>query len=158
MAGMFGQVLRTGGTKTRTGDQVDEFLEARAATIDTGVGVDSGTAGLSCLKQDFDAVLPVFADVLRNPAFAEDKIKIAKNQTNAFISRRNDNPQGIMNREFAKLVYGGSSPYARTSEYATIESVGRDDFVAFHEKYFVPNRIILGVVGDFDSKEMARKL
>jgi len=158
LSGMFGTVLRTGGTKTRTGDQLDDFLEARAATIDTGVGIDSGSANLSCLKQDFDEVLPVFADVLRNPAFAEDKIKLAKTQANSFISRRNDNPQGVMNREFAKLVYGETSPYARTSEYATIDAVTRDDFTAFHAKYYVPNRVILGVVGDFDSKEMAGKI
>lgn len=158
MAGMFGTVLRTGGTKTRTGDQIDEFLEARAAMIDSNVGVDSGSAGLSCLKQDFDEVLPVFADLLRNPAFAEDKIKLAKNQANSFISRRNDNPQGVMNREFAKLIYGETSPYARTSEYATIDAITRADFTAFHAKYYVPNRIILGVVGDFDSKEMIQKI
>jgi predicted Zn-dependent peptidase len=158
MAAMFGQVLRTGGTKTRTGDQIDEYLEARAAMIDTNVGVDSGSANLSCLKQDFDNVLPVFADVLRNPAFAEDKIKLSKTQATSFISRRNDNPQGVMNREFAKLVYGETSPYARTPEYATIDAVTRDDFMAFHAKYYVPNRVILGVVGDFDSKEMAGKL
>jgi predicted Zn-dependent peptidase len=93
-----------------------------------------------------------------NPAFAEDKIKLAKTQANSFISRRNDNPQGVMNREFAKLVYGETSPYARTSEYATIDAVTRDDFTAFHSKYYIPNRVILGVVGDFDSKEMAGKI
>ena len=139
LAGMFGQVLRTGGTKTMTGDQIDDFLEARAAMIDTGVGTDSGTAGLSCLAQDFDSVLKVFSDVLRNPEFSDDKIKLVKNQANSGISRRNDNPQGVMNREFAKLVYGETSPYARTTEYATIEAVSRDDFAAFHAKYYQPH-------------------
>jgi len=158
LASMCGQVLRTGGTATKTGDQIDDFLEARAAQIDTGVGVDSGSAGLSCLKQDFDAVLPVFADVLRHPAFAEDKIKLAKTQATSAISRRNDNPQGVMSREFAKLVYGETSPYARTTEYGTIDAITRDDLVAFHAKYFVPNRIILGVVGDFDTQEMIKKI
>ena len=158
MASMCGTVLRTGGTKTRTGDQIDEFLEARAATIDTSVTVDSGSANLSCLKQDFDAVLPVFAEILRSPAFAEDKIKLAKTQANSFISRRNDNPQGVMNREFAKLIYGEASSYARTTEYATIDAITRDDLVAFHQKYYVPNRVILGVVGDFDTKEMTKKI
>jgi len=158
LAGMFGQVLRTGGTKTMTGDQIDDFLESRAATIETNVGLDSGSAGLSCLKQDFDDTLKVFADILRNPAFSEDKIKIVRNQANTLIARRNDNPQAVMNREFAKLVYGAESPYARVPEYGTIEKIARDDFVAFHAKYYHPNRIILGVVGDFDSKEMARKI
>src|SRR5207247_2007040 len=31
LAGMFGHVLRAGGTKSMTGDQIDDLLEARAA-------------------------------------------------------------------------------------------------------------------------------
>ena len=120
LAGMFGQVLRTGGTKTMTGDQIEDLLEARAATIETNVGLDSGSASLSCLKQDFDDTLKVFADILRNPAFSEDKIKIARNQANSAVARRNDNPQGVMQREFAKLVYGADSPYARVPEWTPV--------------------------------------
>jgi zinc protease len=63
-----------------------------------------------------------------------------------------------MFREFGKLVYGPDSPYARTPEFATLANVGRDDLVAYHKKYFAPNRVILGLVGDFDSAEMAKKV
>ena len=37
LAEVFGDVLRTGGTKTMTGDQIDDFLEARGARIETGL-------------------------------------------------------------------------------------------------------------------------
>jgi zinc protease len=158
LADVFGDVLRSGGTKTMTGDQIDDFLEARGARIETGIGETSGTAESWCLKQDFPDVFKIFADVLRNPAFAEDKIAIAKNQVAAGIARRNDDPLGIMFREFDKLVYGPNSPYARTPEFSTLEAVTQEDLVAFHKKYFQPNRVILGVVGDFDSKEMLAKI
>src|SRR6266446_6520136 len=36
LVGVFGQVWRTGGTRTRTGDQLDDYLEARAAKVETG--------------------------------------------------------------------------------------------------------------------------
>src|SRR5438093_1923010 len=78
LAAMFGQMLRTGGTKSLTGDQIDDFLEARAAMVETNVGIDSGSASLSCLKQDFHDTLKVFADILRSPAFSDDKIKLAR--------------------------------------------------------------------------------
>ena len=155
---VFGDVLRTGGTKTMTGDQIDDFLEARGARIETGIGETSGFAESWCLKQDFPEVFKVFTDVLRNPVFAEDKIAIAKNQVASGIARRNDNPQAIMFREFNKLVYGPNSPYARTPEFSTLEAVKQTDLVAFHKKYVTPNRIILGVVGDFDSKDMLAKI
>ncbi|HKY32436.1 MAG TPA: pitrilysin family protein [Candidatus Polarisedimenticolia bacterium] len=155
---IFGQVLRTGGTRRMTGDQLDDFLESRAAEIETGVGPDSGFANMSCLSQDFPEVAKVFAEILREPVFAEDKITIAKTAVRAGIARRNDNPQQIVFREFNKLIYGDSSPYAVVPEYATVDAITRDDLVAHHRKHVQPNRIILGVVGDFSAKQMAATL
>jgi zinc protease len=155
---VFGDVLRTGGTKSMTGDQIDDFLEARGARIESGVGETSANAEAWCLKQDFPEVLKVLADVLRNPVFDEKKIMVSKSQVGTGIARRNDNPQQIMFREFEKLIYGADSPYTRVPEFATLGSVTRDDLVAFHKKYYAPNRIILGVVGDFNPQEMEGKL
>jgi zinc protease len=158
LANIAGQVMRTGGTKSRTGDQIDDFLEARAAEVETGVGTDSGFASLSCLTQDFPEVVKVFAEILREPVFAEDKITIARTASRAGIARRNDNPQGIIFREGLKLAYGADSPYAAQTEYATIDAITRDDLVAWHRTYVQPNRILLGVSGDFRAKEMAATL
>ena len=158
LAFLTGSVQRTGGTATMTGDQIDDFLAARAASVETFIGDDAGSASMDCLKQDFDAVLPIFADVLRRPAFAQDKLDVAKVQANAGIARRNDNVGGITSREITRLVYGADSPLARQTEYATIAAITRDDLVAFHGKYYHPNNVYLGVVGDFDAKEMLAKL
>ena len=71
MAPIVGEVMRTGGTTSMPGDKIDDFLEARAAVIELGVGEDSGFAVVSSLAQDFPEVLKVFADILRNPVFDE---------------------------------------------------------------------------------------
>ena len=158
LATILGDVLRTGGTKSMPGDQMDDFLEARGARIETDMSEAYGSAEMWCLRQDFPEVFKVLAAVLRNPVFAEDKIAISKNQMGTMIARRNDEPMGIMFREFAKVVYGPDSPYARTPEFATLQGITRQDLVDFHKKYYAPNRIFLGLVGDFDSKEMAKKV
>ncbi|MEO0949633.1 MAG: pitrilysin family protein, partial [Cyanobacteria bacterium J06641_5] len=56
------------------------------------------------------------------------------------------------------LLYGDTSPYARTVEYATIDNIDRDDAIAFYKTYFQPDRAILGLVGDFDPAEMQQKV
>jgi zinc protease len=158
LARLTGVVQRTGGTTSMTGDQIDDYLEARAAFVETGIGGDSGTAGMNCLKQDFDDVFKVFLDVLRNPSFAQDKLDLAKVQSNASIARRNDSVGGITGREIGRLVYGPDSPLVSLEEYATIAAVTRDDLSAWHKKYYVPNNIMLGVSGDFDSKAMRKTI
>src|SRR5216117_1843658 len=62
MIDIYGEVWRTGGTKSQTGDQLDDFLEVRAAKVETSGGVDSTTIGWSCLKDDFDDVFKIVAD------------------------------------------------------------------------------------------------
>ena len=70
------------------------------------------------------------------------------------IARRNDDPDSIAGREFRKLIYGQDSPYARTDEYATVDRITREDLLKFYQQYFHPNNMILGIVGDFDTKKM----
>ncbi|MFY9644683.1 MAG: pitrilysin family protein [Terriglobales bacterium] len=155
---VYGEVWRTGGTKSQTGDQLDDYLEQRAAKVETSGGGDSTSVGWSCLKEDFDDVFRVFLDVLRNPEFRAEKIEIAQKGMYDSISRRNDDPSQIAGREAAKLVYGANSAYARVPEYATVAAVTRQDLIAWHAKYVHPNNIILGVVGDFDSAKMEARL
>ena len=155
---LFGEVWRTGGTKTQTGDQLDDFLEVRAAKVETGGGSDSTTMSLSCLKGDFDEVFKGFADLLQNPEFRADKLDIAQKQADDSIARRNDEIGAIAARESAKLAYGANNPYAREPEYSTIAAVTRQDLIDWHNKYVHPNHIILGISGDFDSAIMEAKL
>jgi predicted Zn-dependent peptidase/outer membrane lipoprotein-sorting protein len=158
MGAIFGQAQREGGTTSITGDELDDFLEARAASIETGMGGDSASASMNCLVEDFDEVFAKFHDVLRHPAFAEDKIELAKVQVNTGIARRNDDVQGIFVREGMRLIRGYDSPLSWMAEYATVAAVTRDDLIALHEKYYHPNNMFLGVVGDFESATMKQKI
>ena len=155
---IYGEVWRTGGTKTQTGDQLDDFLEVRAAKVETGGGSDSTTISFSCLKGDLEDVFKAFVDVLRNPEFRADKIDIAQKEEDDGISRRNDQVGDIASREATKLAYGPDNPYARDAEYATIAAITRQDLIEWHGKYVHPNNIILGISGDFDSAAMEARL
>src|SRR5215831_1886893 len=119
----YGEVWRTGGTKTRTGDELDDYLEAHAAHVETAGGIDSTTISWDCLTANIDEVFKVFVELLQEPAFREDKLPLAKNQLDTGIARRNDQPGGIASREAVKLGYGAASPYARQAEYATVAAV-----------------------------------
>jgi len=158
LASITGTVMRSGGTETYPADSLNAMLENRAASIETGIGFTSGNASMDVLKEDFDDLLPVFIDVLTNPTFPEDKIELAKTQQKSSISRRNDNPQQIGIREFQALIYGEDSPYGRTTEYATINNITREDLVNFHDKHFSASNMMVGIVGDFDAEEMKQKL
>ncbi len=158
LAGIYSAAWRTGGTTSKTGDELDDFLEARAAAVETNANEDASSVRFHMLKGDFDTVFPIVVDVLEHPAFRQEKVDLAKTAATTAISRRNDDAKGIADREMSKLGFGADSPYARVPEYSTVNSITRDDLVAFHKRFVYPNNIILSIVGDFDSAAMEKKL
>lgn len=154
LGNIMGEAMRLGGTETYSSDALNIALEQRAASVETDVDVNSGSISFNALSDDLDAVFELFADVVRHPAFAPDKIDFLKNQYRASIDRRNDNPDDIASREFRKLVYGADSPYARTIEYQTLDTISRDDIIEFYQRSVRPDHIILAMVGDFDPAQI----
>lgn len=149
-----GTLIRAGGTQKRNADQLNQLLEQRAASIETGISTSAGSAGFNTLTEDLPEVFDLFAEVIQQPVFAEDKLAIAKVQVQGGIARRNDDPNGIAGREFQKLIYGNESPFARTVEYSTIANVSRKDLIEFYQRSFRPDQMLLGIVGDFEPKQM----
>ncbi len=158
LATVTGMVMRTGGTKDKTGDELDEQLENIAASVETSIDESIGSASFSCLKENTDEVLGVFHDVLTAPEFRENKIDLAKTELRSGISRRNDEPHGIVEREFANTIYGRSTPYGWQLEYATVDKITRDDVVRFYRRYFFPQNVMLALIGDFSAADMKAKL
>ena len=158
LATIASEVIRTGGTENRTSDEINELLEFLAASVEVDVNDEMGTAELWTLKKNIDTSLELFADILRNPAFEQDKVELALSQMFEMIRRRNDSPQSIRSREFERMLYGKMHPLARIPQVETIQRITRDDLLSFHQKYFHPNNIMLAVTGDFETADMLEKL
>lgn len=158
LVNMYGQTWRTSGTDQINGDVLDDRLEAKAASIETGGSIATTSLTWNSLKGDFDSVFATSLDLLLHPAFSGDKLQLAKRQMETGIARRNDDASGIAGREAAQVVYGTNSPYAREAEYATVEAVTLDDLKAWHERTVVPNNMIVAVSGDFDGASMEATL
>lgn len=158
LAGIVGQVLRSGGTKKRSADALNARLESIAAGIEAGVGNESGSVGFNCLKENLDEVLDLLKEVATEPAFSQDRFDLAITQARSGISRRNDDAGSIMGREFQNLIYGKSTPYGDNEEYATIQNIKREDLIAFHERYYFPANITMAVYGDVDTAKVKAKL
>jgi zinc protease len=158
LAGLTGEVLRSGGTKAKTGDQLDQDLENVAASIESQIGETSGTLSFSCLKENTDQVLGVFRDLLTSPEFRQDKVDLAKTQLISEISRRNDDAGGVAEREFTNIIYGRTNPYGWQVEYSDVNNIQRDDMLNFYRRYYFPSNIMLEIYGDFSTAQMKDKL
>ncbi|HSG05626.1 MAG TPA: pitrilysin family protein, partial [Nitrospiria bacterium] len=158
LASLTGEVMRTGGTVEVSGDRMDEELEFIAASLSSVIGRDSGYASLNILKKDFKRGLELFAGMMMDPAFPEEKLDLAKKQALEEIRRRNDQPSRIANRAFFKAVYGLNHPLARQDSLESIGKITREDLVRFHAAHYRPDAVIMAVSGDFETKAMISRV
>ena len=158
LSSIFSTVMRTGGTVSREPDMLNEELESMAASVEVGMSREYGTVNLSALAEDIEKGLEIFADVLRNPAFREDKLELRKQQSIERIRRRNDNPIQLALRNFSALLYGTDHPFGWYTEIEGIESIAADDLKAFHAKYYHPDNMMLAITGDFDTETLIAQL
>lgn len=158
LAALTGSQMRAGGTASMTAAEFDEEAAFLAAQIGSYVGSTQGGANLNCLTKDLDDCLDLFFDMLRNPAFQEDRLELAKSQALQNMQRRNDSTARIEGREWGRLMRGTDHFSTRPMTEASIASITREDLLAFHQAYFHPGNFIFAVSGDVDPEEVLAHL
>jgi predicted Zn-dependent peptidase len=148
LAPLAATVLRTGGTTARPGDKINEDLEFISATVEASGGSEFMSVTGSALKKDFAKLLEIYADLVMNPAFPQDKLDLARNQSLESMRRRWDQPMQVGNFLFNEKLYGADTPYGRRATPTTLKAITREDLAAFHKRFFAPTNLILGVAGD----------
>lgn len=154
LADLVGELLRGGGTEKWSADELDELLEGIGAAAETSSDIIAGSLKLMMLSSKKELAVEVMAEILRRPRFEEARFEQSMVGFKSAISRRNDEDDSIGGREFGKLIYGATSPYARHPEYATLKAISRDDLKAFHNRVYNPENVQMAIWGDFDRKEI----
>jgi len=158
LAAAVGSQLRAGGTGRYKAEDFDEEADFLAANISCAIDDTQGRASVNFLAKDADKALELFFEMLRNPAFQQDRLDLWKSQQLQQIERRNDRTESIEMREWGRLLRGPSHFSTTLTTKASISSITREDLLAFYRKYFHPGNFILAVSGDFKTAEMQGKL
>lgn len=142
------------GTTTRSSQQIADQVDQIGAALGVGSGSDLTFINAVAMKDSFGPVLELVADVARNPAFAAGEIERQKQQISSNLRVNAEDPAYVASVLFDRLVYGFHPyglPNSGTAE--TLSAITKDDLQAFHRRYFVPNNMILAIVGDLTSEE-----
>jgi zinc protease len=142
------------GTTTASASELNDAIDFIGGGMGAGAGTDLSYLSMLVMKDSFDRGLQMLSDMTRHPAFAQEEIARQRQQLLSSLQVSFEDPDFIANAVFDRLVYG-FHPYGlpQTGTPETLASITRDDLVAFHQKYFVPNNAILAIVGDIPPDE-----
>jgi zinc protease len=141
-------MLTRGTSKMSRGD-ISRELDEMAGELNGFSGWNSAGVQGKFLSMYFDKGLGLFADVLTAPSFSEREIADLKKDVIAAIARQEDNLPSYTFKLLYKALYKAhpyGMPALGTPE--TVKSFTRDDLVRRYQNVFVPERMVLTIVGD----------
>lgn len=103
--------------------------------------------------------MEIQADMLFNSTLPPEKFKKEKGIVLEEISKSLVNSREQLERNVISVLYCGHALSLPTlGTYSTIESMSRDEVYKFYKNNYVPNNMILSVIGSFQSKDMLEKI
>ncbi len=143
------------GTATRTSLEIADAIESVGGAIETDGSFERIMATASVLNKDVDLGLELLADLLIRPVFPQEFVDKEKERTLAEILSAQDRPQVVAGWAFNELVYQDHPLHRPSHGYPeTVSKITREDLLNFHSRFFVPNNILLSIVGDFRVPEL----
>ena len=158
----FAMAMLDEGTRTLDALQIAKRQEELGVGISAGAGLDSAAVSMDALKAQLKPSLALFADIVRNPAFADKDMQRLRGQWLATIAQERTQPTAIALRLLPPLVYGEGHPYAipltGTGTTQSIQSLTTQDLADYHRDFIRPDNARIMVAGDTTLEEITREL
>jgi zinc protease len=142
------------GVDGASAQEMNDAIDFIGGEMGAGAGTDLTSLHTVVMKDSFETGLRMLSDMARHPTFAPDEVERQRQQMLSGLKVSLEDPEYIANSVFDRLVYGFhpyGMPESGTSQ--TIAGLTREDLVAFHRRYFVPNNALLAIVGDVTADE-----
>ncbi|MET0279686.1 MAG: pitrilysin family protein [Steroidobacteraceae bacterium] len=139
--------VATRGTTTRSATDIAREVESLGATLNAAAGADSSSVSVSTRSDKAAALFAVFADVVRNAAFAEEELDRARQESLDGLTVALRQPGTVAQYALARRLFG-DGPYGKTPSPRSVAALTRDDVVAFHSSWWRPDNAVLVITGD----------
>jgi zinc protease len=143
------------GTIRRTATVIADELDFLGAHLEASAGGTGSTVSLSLLAKDVERGLDLLADLLPHSRF--DTVELAREQAQmlAEIHQQGVEPGLVVAKIFRETLYAGHPLHRPISGYAhTVSQITREDVIAFHQRFYVPNNAIVVVVGALSEERL----
>ncbi len=146
------------GTKAKTALEIAEVVESIGASLGADVASDYSVVSLKTVSADFETVLALAAEILREPSFPPEQIELERRLILQGLKSMKEQPFSVAYNHLREALFAGHPyglPHAQSEK--RIAAFTRADLLAEYQRYFRPDNMVMTVVGRI-SPSLAVKL
>jgi zinc protease len=138
------------GTARRDAAALAKAIDFVGGTIAVDATFEATLLSCSVLRKSVGTCLELVPEMLTQPTFPEAELVKARDQVRGQIRGRFDDPAAIASQHVQNLLWGSEHVRGWVPSEAAIDGLRREDLVAWHKTWFVPNNALLVIAGDVD--------
>lgn len=158
LAELLADALRAGGSKSTPGTELDDKLDAYAATLTVSVEPDAMRIDFSCLSADLDVVLEAIGRLLVIPAYPEGVIEKSRKRLETRLRGREADTRYQADAGLLRAIYGADARAARQPTARSVDAITREELVRFHTDHLGVDRLVVGVIGDVQAATLGAQI
>lgn len=150
----------TMGTKAFPKAKVFELTEKYALELGCSGGIEASQCVLGTLNDHWTAALPLFADVVNNPTFADEDAKLTKDRVTAKLKNTPSDPGSYINEVINSIYYPAGHPYRLQHDEALkeLEKLTPKDLADYHKTLMNSDLMSLVVVTSMPAAKVVADL
>jgi zinc protease len=147
------------GTKNDTKNAFKNKLDKVSAQVYSNAGKDYSTISMNCIKIDFDAVWPLYADAITGPAFDEKEFNRIKQDAINGLRAQESQPDYAIDNMAKQMAFAGKDNAKRPEgTVASLTKITAAETKAYYNSVCTKTRMLIVVVGEFDKSELEQKI
>ena len=141
------------GAGDRNALQFAEDIASVGGGVSTAAGVEATIIKGEFMSRNFDFMIEVLSDMLTKPTLDETEFGKLKTRSIQSLAAAKDSDLRLLNGVYAKSFLHGDHPYGRavSGDETSLAGITHSDVASFYADHYGADRMILALVGDFDS-------
>ena len=147
------------GTEKRKVREMAKEIESLGGYINAYTSYDQTVYHITIASRYAGTALDVLADAVQHSTFDPVELEREREVISEEIRMGKDNPSNKVFNQTMSTAFQ-HHPYGRPiiGFDRTVKSITRDQMVSFFKKWYTPSRMVLVVVGDFETTEMENRV
>lgn len=146
------------GTDLLSAGEIEERIESFGGEFAASISLDVTVFTFNVLEENLDKALEILSAIILKASFPEGQMDTVKRTMYYDLFEREKDPEHVAKRQLFRMLFKGHPYQTSIFNEDVIKNVGREDILAFYDRFYRPNNALLVVAGNMNLSTASRKI